>query len=119
MKALMVLVTFLLACSTSTPKDKKIALEDWNGHTTEELMSHPYFRTLGLTKKSHKNGTETWIFRDQSRYQSSAYCQSLGGCMGIPIYQCDTAFSIEGNKILTAQQSGSCPPAKTIEVLKK
>lgn len=94
-------------------------MEEWKGHSTDELMSHPYFRTLKVMKNEHDQGIETWIFRDQTRYQSSAYCQSLGGCMGLPYYNCDTAFSVQQGKILTAEQNGSCPPGNTIEVLKK
>lgn len=104
----------LAACSTTTQEQREVALESWKGHTVEDLKKHSYFRDLPVNKKKHPEGTETWIFRDQSRYQTSAYCQSLGGCMGLPYYNCDSAFSIKDGVILAYQQNGTCPPIKTI-----
>jgi hypothetical protein len=108
-----------LSC-TSVKKDEKIlAWEEWKGRRVSALERHPYFKNLPITKMKHENGRETWLLRDQSRFQTDAYCQALGGCIGLPNYNCDNAFSVEDGIIVTFEQSGSCPGVKTIEVLKK
>lgn len=106
----------LLACSSVTPEDRETILEQWKGHETKELNEHFYFKNLPRNTIKHADGRETWIYRDQSTYQSAAYCQSLGGCMGIPFYNCDTAFSIKDGIILGAEQNGACPPIATIKI---
>lgn len=119
MRMILLCLITLGACSTTKEEDQQVALEEWKGHETEELKDHPYFGYLPLNKKKHPDGRETWIFRDQSRYQSRAYCESLGGCMGMPYYNCDTAFSVKDHVIEAGQQNGTCPPVTTIEVQKK
>ena len=63
----------------------------------------------------NNQGLETWIFKDQTPFQSSAYCQSLGGCQGMTIYNCESAFSVKDDEILGFEQSGICPGIKTSE----
>lgn len=112
---LLLSITLLFfSCSTTTKEERDIALESWKGHSVEDLKKHSYFRELPVNKKKHQDGSETWILRDQSRYQTSAYCQSLGGCMGMPYYNCDNAFSIKDGIIQAFEQNGTCPPIKTI-----
>lgn len=111
---LLFITLLIVACSTPSKEEREVALESWKGHTVEELKKHSYFRDLPVNKKKHPDGTETWIYRDQTKYQSSAYCQSLGGCMGLPYYNCDNGFSIKNGVIIAYQQSGTCPPIKTI-----
>lgn len=116
---LLVSLIVLFACSSKPTKNPALVREEWKGHTTKELEDHPYFKSLPLNKRKHEENLETWIYRDQSHYQSSAYCQSLGGCMGMPFYNCDSAFSVKNGIILGFEQNGSCPPVSTIEVEKK
>ena len=111
-------LVILAACSTPSPKKKVLAREKWIGLTTKDIEKHPYFKNLPVKKLKNTDGVETWVYRDQTNYQSSAYCQSLGGCMGMPFYNCDNAFSIKDGTILGYDQNGSCPPAKSIEPVK-
>lgn len=123
MKIFLTVFLVLLGCSHQKQEeiDQKriLALESWKGHSTSELLKHHYFGHLPVKKVKHDDGLETWVFRDQTRYQSSAYCQSLGGCTGIPFYQCDNAFTVKDDLILEFKQNGSCPPVGAIEVEKK
>jgi hypothetical protein len=114
LKALLLLLIF--SCSTS--KKKEEALSEWKGKPSSDLYSHPYFGTLPHEKITHKNGPDTWIFKDQSKYQTDAYCSSLGGCIGLPTYNCLNSFSIEKGKIIGVQQDGSCPGESTIKYKK-
>lgn len=122
MKTLMfffILPTLLLPSCAANKKKRALAWEDWKGRSTSELKEHPYFKILPITKKTHDDGNETWLLRDQSRFQSDAYCQSLGGCIGLPTYNCDNIFSVKNDLILGFEQKGSCPGTKTIEAQKK
>ena len=114
------LLTFfiLISCASSDEK-RKIAWESWKGKTTKEIEKHPYFQRLPIQKVRNTSGLETWVFRDQGRFQSDSYCQSIGGCLGMPIYNCDNAFSIKDNIVLGYEQNGTCPPVKVIEASKK
>jgi hypothetical protein len=104
----------LLSCAHSHKNDE-LAWESWKGHSVDEFATHPYFKRLPWTKKEHDGGIETWLFRDQARYQTGAYCQSLGGCMDMPTFNCDNIFSVKSGIILGFEQSGSCPEAKEIK----
>lgn len=110
---MLAIVSLLLSCS-STENQKKVAWESWISRPVKEIEKHPYFRNLPVKKIKHANGIETWLYRDQSRFQSDSYCQSLGGCQGLPIYNCDNAFSIQDGIILGFEQNGSCPGPKVI-----
>lgn len=109
MKFLLVLIPWMISCS-SVPKEKvTVALESWKGRKATELDKHPYFKNIPLRKFKHPEGIEDWIFRDQTRFQTAAYCDSLGGCIGMPTYNCDIAFSVKEGIILGATESGTCP----------
>lgn len=114
----MLIFLTLFACASKSP-EKIYALNAWKGKGSNKLQAHPYFGTLPLVKKSHEEGIETWIFRDQSKFQTNAYCQSLGGCMGMPVMNCDHAFSIRDGLILGYDQAGTCPDSAVIEVSRK
>ncbi len=106
----------LLSCSSRKSDEKKaLAWESWSGKSTDEIKAHPYFKNLPMKKVKNKSGVETWILRDQTRFQTDAYCSSLGGCLGMPTYNCNNVFSIKDNVILDFEQKGSCPGIKTIE----
>ena len=113
----MKIVCLLLLISSCTHyKEKQLAArESWKGHSVLELRNHPYFKNLVTKKIQHKNGSETWILRDSSKFQTSAYCESLGGCMGLPTYDCESIFSVKDDAILSLEQNGSCPGSKTIQ----
>lgn len=108
----------IISCSTNMKGDeKKAAWEKWIGRSTYELKNHPYFKTLPLTKHKHEK-TATWIYLDQTRYLTKAYCEGLGGCMDYPTFSCENAFTIQGEKILGLEQKGQCPDLKNIEPMK-
>lgn len=109
---ILVLSILLTSCATHK-KNQKLVWEAWKGRRVEEVLGHSYFRTLPL-KKIHHAENETWIFRQQSKFQTDAYCQSLGGCIGMPTYNCDNAFSIKDKIVLDFEQKGSCPELKII-----
>jgi hypothetical protein len=114
------LLMVVMSCSTKKLKEKTLLVkEEWKGRSVEELKEHPYFKNLRVKKISHEDQTETWIYRDQSHIQTSAYCDSLGGCMGMPFYNCDTAFTIKNGVVEGVEQNGGCPGPKTIEPVKK
>lgn len=117
--AAFIIILLISSCSTKVAKKKELMLEGWKGHTTRELEDHPYFKNLRHEKNKHSDQIETWTYKDQTPYQSGAYCQSLGGCSDMPFYNCNTIFSVKGNVILGADQEGSCPPSKVSEALKK
>ena len=107
----------VMACSTSEEK-KIIAWESWKGLSVSEIEKHPYFEHLKVTKIKNEKGPETWIYKDQTPFPTSAYCSSLGGCQGRSFYNCENAFSVENGIILGFLQTGNCPGIKTIEVKK-
>lgn len=112
----LLLLIGLLASCTSLNQDKKdLAWEKWKGLPVSSLDKHPYFKQLPVSKIQHSEGHETWLYKDQSRFQTGAYCQSMGGCVGVSIYNCENAFSIKDGLILSYEQKGSCPSLKTIE----
>jgi hypothetical protein len=123
MNTLPLLLLFLFIASCSTPRKgeekRMLAQEDWKGHNVADLKDHPYFKFLPVKKIPHEDGIETWVLKDQSKFQTGAYCQTLGGCMGMPQYNCDNAFSVKNDVILGYEQSGGCPGASTIEPRKK
>lgn len=110
MKFLFFTIPLLVACSSRERLEKEvIALETWKGRPVSELKTHSYFKVLRQRKIEHDEGVTDLIFRDQTRFQTSAYCDSLGGCMGLPTYNCDIAFSVKNDVILGATRNGSCP----------
>ena len=113
------LLLLLFSCAGKSQKQKLISFENWKGHSVKELDDHPYFKHLPLKKVKHSDDFQIWIYRDQSRFQSDTYCMSLGGCVGIPIYNCDHAFSVKDGVIIGFEQNGTCPGYKVTEVLKK
>lgn len=112
-----ILLLVTTACSSPQKQEEKrtLALEDWKGHNVSELEEHRYFKFLPLKKIPHDGGIETWVYKDQSKFQTGAYCQSLGGCMGMPQYNCENIFSVKDGVILGFEQDGGCPGASTIE----
>lgn len=109
----------LLSCTSVKHDQKLLAWEEWKGLPTSALEKHGYFKQLPVEKLKHEDGLETWFLRDQARFQTSAYCQSLGGCIGMPTYFCDNVFSVKNGIIMGFEQNGSCPGIKTIEAPKK
>jgi hypothetical protein len=116
---LLPLLTLLSCSSIKTEKKQNAAWDAWKGRPTSKLDEHPYFKHLKVKKIKNSSDIETWIFRDQSRFQTDSYCISIGGCIGMPIYNCDNVFSVKDNIILGFEQKGGCPGVKTIEVQKK
>lgn len=123
MNKLPLLLIFIFTACSSYKKEvehkRSLVLERWKGHDISELMEHPYFKDLSIKKVTHEDGIETWVFRQQTKFQTGAYCQSLGGCMGMPQYSCDNTFSVKNDVILGYEQTGGCPDTSTIEPLKK
>lgn len=113
------LLLAIVSCTSINHDDKIRAWEKWKGEPVSALEKHPYFKNLPVSKVKHQNGLETWVLRDQARYQTGAYCQSLGGCIGMPTYVCDSAFSVKDHVILGLEQNGTCPALKTIEAQRK
>ena len=116
---LLFLAVGFISCARVNQEKKVLAWEDWKGLPTSAISKNDYLKSLPVTKVKHEDGLETWVLRDQSRFQTDAYCQSLGGCMGMPTYNCDNAFSVKNDIILDFEQNGSCPGVKTIEAPKK
>jgi hypothetical protein len=120
LNSLLALFLVLVSCSSGKiAKKQHAAWETWKGEPVAKLDEHPYFKLLKVKKIKNTSGIETWLYRDQSRFQSDSYCMSIGGCIGMPIYNCDNIFSVQENVILGFEQKGSCPGLKTIEVQKK
>lgn len=116
---LLIMALGLISCTQVNKKKKVLAWEDWKGLPTSAISKNDYLKNLPITKLKHEDGLETWVLRDQARFQTSAYCQSLGGCIGMPVYNCDNAFSVKEDVILDFEQNGSCPGVKAIEAPKK
>ena len=113
------LMILLLSCSSIKKEDRLLAWETWKGKSVTDIEKQHYFKNLTVVKIKHEEGLETWILRDQTQIQTGSYCQSLGGCLGMPTYNCDNAFSVKDGVILSFEQNGSCPGIKTIEAPKK
>lgn len=115
------LLLVTVSCSSSKLREKQVkAWETWKGRPVSEVDEHPYFKNIKVKKKvKHEDGLETWVFKDQTPVQTSAYCQSLGGCISMPIYNCESAFSIQNGMVLGLEQTGTCPDLKTTSALKK
>lgn len=113
---ILILVFILVSCSSRKSDEKRaLAWTQWKGKSVNEIDKNPYFKNLRTTKIKNKSGIETWILRDQTQYQTDAYCSSLGGCTGMPTYNCNNVFSVKDNVILDFVQDGTCPGVKTIE----
>ncbi len=119
MKFLILLAFGLVSCSQVNQDKKVLAWEEWKGLPVAAISKNAYLKSLPITKVKHEDGLETWVLRDQARFQTGAYCQSLGGCMGMPMYNCDNAFSVKDDVILDFEQNGSCPGVSTIEAPRK
>ncbi len=113
MKLLIPLTLVIISCSNVEVK-RKAAWKAWEGKSTEELKKHAYFKNLKRNKIQHKHDIETWIYKDQTPLQTSAYCQSLGGCQAMPIYNCSNAFSVKDKVIIGFEQQGTCPDPRVI-----
>ncbi len=111
---LLIPVLFLSISCSNVDQKRNTAWKSWEGKSTEEIKKHSYFKNLKRKKIEHKNDIETWIYKDQTPIQTSGYCQSMGGCQGIPIYNCDNAFSVRDNVIIGFEQVGTCPGVKVI-----
>lgn len=109
---------FVIACA-STDEKRRESWETWKGKSVFSIKDHPYFKNLKVTKLRNESGIETWIYKDQTPFPTSAYCSSLGGCQGRPFYNCESAFSIENGIIQGFEQEGVCPDIKTIEAKNK
>lgn len=114
---LLLLLLLVVSCSSSKKRDEKKAeaWTEWKGKSIDEIKKHPYFKILPYTKIQNESGIETWIFRDQTKFQTDAYCSSIGGCIGVPSFNCNNVFSVKRNLILDFEQKGSCPGVKTIK----
>lgn len=99
MKVLIFLL--ILACS-STPEYEELG--SWLGKTPHDLNAHPYFKGLPSTIRG-----DIYFFEDQTRPHSAAYCASLGGCEGLPIWDCQYLFQVKENRIIEARMTGTCP----------
>jgi hypothetical protein len=114
------IMTLYVSCSTPGRDEKRLrAWSKWKARTTTEIKEHPYFEHLTPKIINHDNKIQTWVFLDQSKFQSDSYCQSIGGCRGIPVYNCENAFSIKNDLVLGFEQRGVCPGIKTIEPLRR
>jgi hypothetical protein len=111
----------LLSCSTKKLREKQLkSWESWNGRNVSEIEEHPYFKNIRHRKQiKHDDGSETWLFKDQTPVQTGAYCQSLGGCTGMPIYNCENAFSIKDGIVQGFEQKGTCPELTSTAALKR
>jgi hypothetical protein len=109
----------LTGCSLSSQERRRLAWESWKNLPVTNLEKHPYFKNLRVIKIKHGNSAQTWIYKDQTSFQTGAFCQGVGGCLGYPIYNCENAFSVQDGKILGFEQKGSCPDESTIEAKKK
>lgn len=113
MKFFIPLLFIITSCSNVDEK-RNAAWKAWEGKSTDEIKKHAYFKNLNRKKIEHKNDIETWIYKDQTPIQTSAYCQSLGGCQAMPIYNCENAFSVKNHVIIGFEQAGTCPDPKVI-----
>lgn len=110
----------LITLSSCTSREKTVhALESWKGLNVSEIDKHPYFKNLKVIKVKHEKSPDTWIYKDQTPFQTGAYCQSLGGCLGMPSYNCENAFSVENDVIIDLERKGTCPGPRVIEATKK
>lgn len=91
----------------------------WEQKTKEELLRHPYFKNLKVKQVSASNEREQLLFFDQTPFQTGASCQGLGGCLGLPSYNCQYQILLIKNKIHEFNSVGVCPPRKTTEPLKR
>lgn len=114
-KLFLLLVIIIFSACARNEQKKELAQSDWKGLEASAILSHSYFKSLPHKIIKNKSGIETWIFRDQTRFQTDAYCSSLGGCAGMPTYNCNNVFSVQNNIILDFEQNGSCPGTKTIK----
>lgn len=103
--SIILLALGFISCARVDHDKKVLSWEDWKGLPVNSILENPYLKQLPITKVKHEDGLETWLLRDQSRFQTDAYCQSLGGCMGMPMYNCDNVFSVKENVILAFEQN--------------
>lgn len=109
------ILVLLLSCSHHNGKDTSVSSQ-WRGKFQDELLEHPYFKNLKVIKTQSQQRSQ-WRYIDQTPFQTGAYCQSLGGCLGLPSYNCQYQFNLKGIVIEEFEMSGVCPPRKTIEPL--
>lgn len=109
----LLLATLGGACSSRTDTEEAHELARWNGKPLKELLDHPYFKHLPKKETIHQDGSKTILFTDQSKFQTDAYCQSLGGCIGLPNYLCQHVVKHKNDLITGIEQLGTCPGATT------
>jgi hypothetical protein len=100
-----------MACGTHSKQQQEAQsiVEEWIGTPVHELKRHSYYKNLPHTITRNKDGADTWIFKDESRWYTRAYCDSLGGCIEEPTINCISAFSVRDDVIIGFEQNGSCP----------
>jgi hypothetical protein len=110
----LIFLFFLSSCSQLTKKEH-LARKSWNNRSIQEISQHPYFKNLPIRKTIMSDGYEKWLLQEEPRYQTKSYCNSLGGCLGIPSYDCESVFIVKDEIIVSLDQRGNCPSAQTIE----
>jgi len=105
-----------LSCSYRRNEEPR---RGWEGKTKKEITRHPYFKNLKIKKVTSSNEREQLIFIDQTPFQTGAYCQSLGGCLRLPSYNCQYQVDLEKELIQKFHPIGVCPSHKTTEPLKR
>lgn len=101
------------ACSSRTDTEEAHELARWNGKSIKELREHSYFRNLPQKESEQQDGSKTIIFTNQTKFQTDAYCQSLGGCIGLPTYNCQHVVKYKNDIVTGIEQLGTCPGTST------
>lgn len=110
--------TLLLVASCSTfNKEPEIAA--WTNRPIDETSTHPYFRTLELTKSLNADGTSLWTYRDNTAGNGQGHCATLGGCRSMAMLYCEYHFKVEEEKIVELNHSGVCPMSRKVLAPKK
>ena len=104
----------LLSCRSKSPTEETHEMQKWVGKSVSVLQKHPYFKNLPTKHFNHEGEAKSVLFTNQSKFQTGAYCQSLGGCIGLPVYNCQHVVKYKNDIITGIEETGTCPEAATI-----
>ncbi len=82
--------------------------QQWKGKTLSELEQQSYFQTLPHKDKEGKDDAIVRTYTRRGKFQTKAYCQSLGGCDGIDSGDCYHVFTIRKGIVRSYKQQGNC-----------
>ncbi len=106
-------LSFLCLFNSCSSLEKQLELVSrieaaWKKAPLEQLEKHPYFSKLHFKDSPKTSEVIVRTYYRRGKYPSSAYCGSLGGCVGLESGDCYHVFRIKLERIDQYRQQGNC-----------